>query len=452
VVSRTWSLGSYTVDRRPLAVPAFRRLWLASVVSAVGGSFSLIAIPTQLFSLTGSSASIGAAAAVSFAALVLACLVGGALADLRDRRRLLLIAHGVLALTYAALWGQAAAQLRSPAVLLVLVACQGLSFGAIMTTMGAAVPRVLPADLLTAASSLSSLVRYTGAIVGPLLAGLLIPVVGLGSLYLFDAGALVAVLWAVYRLPAMPALSTRPAMRLVSAGPVSAAGTGPRAIIGQVRAGFGYLLSSRLLLGVLGIDLTATVFGMPMALAPELATSTYASAGLGEARTLALLYAAYPAGVFTVGLTSANLTRARCPGALLASAAIAWGASVIALGLAPGLWFALGALLAGGGVNFVLSTFRNAITQAHSDDAGRGRIQGALTIVLIGGPQLGAVLHGVAGSVLGPRPTICLGGALTIATVALAVHAVPDLYRTTLPAHDRPSCPQKFRESDTSEG
>ncbi len=186
------SLGAYTLDRRPLAIPAYRRLWGASAVCAVGGSFSVVTVPTQLFTLTGSSAAVGAAAAVSFGALVIASLWVGALAEIVDRRRLLLAAHCGLALTYVALWAQAALGGRSVAVLLVLVACQGLTFGAIMVTMGAAVPRLVPVDLLPAANGLSSLVRYTGSIMGPLLAGVLIPVVGPGTLYLFDAVALPA--------------------------------------------------------------------------------------------------------------------------------------------------------------------------------------------------------------------------------------------------------------------
>jgi MFS family permease len=112
------SLGPYTPDRRPLRIPAYRRLWVASVVSAVGGSFSLIAVPTQLFTLTGSSATIAAAAAVSFVAVTIASLASGARADTMDRRRLLLAAHTVQALTCLLLWAQAALQTRSVGVLL----------------------------------------------------------------------------------------------------------------------------------------------------------------------------------------------------------------------------------------------------------------------------------------------------------------------------------------------
>ena len=425
------SPGSWAVDRRPLAIAAYRRLWLASVVSAVGGSFSLIAIPAQLFALTGSSSAVAVSAAVSFAALAATALVAGALADATDRRRLLLVAHLGLGATYLLLWLQAAAGLRSVAVLLMLVACQGVSYGTIMTTMGAAVPRVVPPPLLPAATSLSSLVRYTGAVAGPLLAGVLIPAVGLGGLYLLDATALVAVLWAVYRLPPLPP-SPRPAAaggRRQAQDPARhAAGPAAAAVLAGIPEGFRYLFTRRLLAAVLCVDMAAMVFGMPSALFPELAQRAFGGpAGGGTA--LGLLYAAYPAGVFAMGLISGTFTRARRHGALMSGAAIAWGLTVVLLALAPRLWTALLALAAGGAANFLLSTFRNAITQAATSDRLRGRIQGSLTIVLIGGPQAAGLLHGFAATAVGARMATGVGGLLTMVTVTLILVRVPQLWR-----------------------
>ncbi|MEU4579577.1 MFS transporter [Nonomuraea sp. NPDC023979] len=404
-------MSRFTLDRRPLAVPAFRRLWTASAVCAVGGSFSVVAVPAQLFAMTGSSAAVGAAAGVSFGALVTASLWAGARADVMDRRRLLLAAHCGLALTYAGLWAQQAAGLRSVAVLLALVACQGATFGTIMVTTGAVVPRLVPAGLLAAANSLSSLARYSGSVIGPLLAGVLIPVTGLGSLYLFDALALLAVVWAVFRLPPIPA-------------PEGGRGSTPA----QVLAGFRYLAGNRVLVAVLAVDLAAMVFGMPSAVLPELAGTVHGGPAGGGVE-LGLLYAAYPAGVFAAGLLSGTFTRARRQGALMAWAAAVWGVTVVLLGLAGQLWQALAALLLGGAASFLLSTFRNAITQAHTDDAVRGRVQGSLTVVLVGGPQIGNLLHGTAAAAYGPQVTICAGGLLTVAAVALIARAAPGLRR-----------------------
>ena len=410
------SFGAYLVDRRPLTIPAYRRLWIASVIAAVGGSFTGLAVPTQLFTLTGSSATVGVSGAVSLVALVISALCGGTLADAMDRRRLLLLADGCLALTYAGLWVQASLDMRSVPVLFALVACQGLSYGAIMAAMGAAVPRVVPADLLPAANGLSSLVRYVGAIVGPLLAGLLIPLVGLSTLYLCDTLALLVVGWSVFRLPPLP--------------PEPTAATSPRRRSAPSRLldGFRYLFSRPLLVALIGVDLAAMVFGAPWALYPELAQRDFGGAS-GGGFQLGVLYACYPAGVFLVGLVSGLFTRARRHGALMASAAAAWGVTVVLLGLAPHLWFAAAALLAGGGANFVLSTFRRAMTQANTDDALRGRIEGSMIVVTLGGPQIANVLHGLAGAAWGPRWAISIGGALTLLATAGIVWALPQLWR-----------------------
>jgi MFS family permease len=455
-------------DRRPLTVPAFRRWWVASLVTAVGGSFSVVAVPAQLYAMTGTSAALGGSAILSFAGLVIGALTAGTLADRWDRRVVLLAAQSGLAATYAGLWVQASLDGPLP-ILLVLVTCQGLTFGAISTTAGAVLPRLLPAELLAAANSLNSLVRYGGWILGPLLGGLLIPVAGLNTLYLCDAAALLAVLWAVLRLPPMPptAQTPRPAVSTprpaassaagdgsVAQSPVSAAAGASRdgsvvrsrpstaaggsrdgsvagvdrsARAGRgLRGGLRHLRTSRLLMAVLAVDLAAMVLGMPVVLFPELARHTYGDP-VGGGPVLGLFYAAYPAGVIMAGLFSGTFTRVRRPGRTMAFAAMAWGATVILLGLTTHLWVALAALVLGGAVNFVLSTHRNAITQAHTDDALLGRVQGLLTVVLTGGPQLANLLHGAAGALIGPRTAIIAGGLLTIVAVTATVRAAPEL-------------------------
>ncbi len=401
-------LGAYAVDRRPLRIPAFRRLWVASAVCAIGGSFSLIAVPAQLFALTGSSAATGALAGVSMCALIASALWSGALADAMDRRRLLLAGHAGLGVVYLGLWLNVVLGLDSVPAMFGLAVVQGIGVGVTMTATGAAVPRVVPASLLVAANSLSSLTRYSGAVVGPLLAGVLIPLVGIETLYLLDALALGGVLWAVWRLPAMP----------------------PTVSTATTRGGLGFrhIAGHPILVAVLAVDLAAMVFALPFALFPELAVSVYGGPPDGGMQ-LGLLYAAYPAGVIMAGLMSGTFSRARRHGALMASAAMAWGGCVVLLAVVADLRLALVALVLGGAVNFVLSTFRNAISQACTDDALRGRIQGCVVVVVMGGPQLGNLLHGLGGAVIGARTAIGIGGALTVLTVALLVWAVPRLWR-----------------------
>jgi MFS family permease len=424
-------------------------------VTAVGGSFSVVAVPAQLYATTGTSAALGGSAVLSFAGLAIGALTAGTLADRWDRRLVLLAAQSGLAATYAGLW--ALASLSGPLpILLALVTFQGLTFGAISTTAGAVLPRLLPPELLVDANSLNSLIRYGGWILGPLLGGLLIPATGVGILYLCDALALSGVLWAVLRLPPMPPAA--PESRAITAEPVfgragevrgsrdgaaepvfgragGVRGSRDGAVtpvgrsIGNgrgLRTGLRHLRTSRLLMAVLAVDLAAMVLGMPVVLFPELARHVYGDPA-GGGPVLGLFYAAYPAGVIMAGLFSGTFTRVHRPGRTMAFAAVAWGATVVLLGLTTHLWVALAALVLGGAVNFVLSTHRNAITQAHTDDALLGRVQGLLTVVLTGGPQLANLLHGAAGALIGPRPAIIAGGLLTVTAVAATLRAAPAL-------------------------
>ena len=248
--------------------------------------------------------------------------------------------------------------------------------------------------------------------IGPLLAGVLLEVIGVGTLYLLDTLALTLTLWAVATMPAMPP-------RTQSCSP-DRDGT-----LRQLGAGVRYLAEQPVLVAIVMVDLASMVFALPVALFPELAAHTYGGP-TGGGSALGLMFAAYPAGVFLAALLSGTFSRARRHGALMAVAAVAWGGCVVLFGLAWNLWMALTALAAGGAVNFVLSTYRNAISQAYPTDALRGRIQGLLTVVTMGGPQLANALHGWCGALVGTRLTIVVGGALTMGSVGLLIRAVPE--------------------------
>ncbi|MGZ8750263.1 MAG: MFS transporter, partial [Pseudonocardia sp.] len=78
-------------DTRPLRTPAYRRLWSAGIVTVVGARLTVVAVPTQIYQLTGSSAYVGLTGVFGLVPLVLFGLWGGAIADAVDRRVLLLL-------------------------------------------------------------------------------------------------------------------------------------------------------------------------------------------------------------------------------------------------------------------------------------------------------------------------------------------------------------------------
>lgn len=402
----------WAMDTRPLRRPAYRRLWSSTVVTAVGSQLTAVAVPKQIYDITGSSAWVGYASLAGLLPMVVFALWGGAVADTMDRRRLLLITNTGIAVTSVLFWLQAVSGLDSVAVLMVLLAAQQAFFGLNAPARNASVARLVPPGELAAANALGSTVMQTGLVAGPLLAGALIPVIGLPELYLLDALALTVTLWAVVRLPALPPL---------------AGTTARRAGVREIAEGFRYISRHKVLLLSFLADVIAMVFGMPRALFPQLAAETYAS--YGEGLALGLLFAAIPVGAVLGGLFSGTFSRARRHGWMVIGAVVAWGVAVTGFGLSTSLWIAVAFLAAAGVADMVSMVFRGAILLSAATDEMRGRMQGVFTVVVAGGPRLADVLHGTAGAAFGPRAAVAAGGLLVVALMLGLATTAPALRR-----------------------
>ncbi|MBI0295779.1 MFS transporter [Streptomyces sp. PRKS01-29] len=407
----------WVMDTRPLRHRPFRRLWSSTTVTAIGSQLTAVAVPKQIYDITGSSAWVGYASFAGLLPLVVFALWGGVVADRMDRRTLMLVTNVGIAVTSLLFWAQSFAGLDSVALLMVLLAAQQGFFGMNSPARSASVARLVPADELPAAGALQSTVAQTGMILGPLLAGALIPVLGLPALYLIDAIALCVTLWAVWRLPAMPPLGE------------GGAGGARRSGWRDVADGFRYIAAHRILLMSFLADIIAMVFGMPRALFPQLASHTYAP--WGEGLALGLLFAAIPLGAVAGGLLSGTFSRARRHGLMVIAAVVAWGVAITGFGLSPNLWWAVAFLALAGVADMVSMVFRGTILQSAATDDMRGRMQGVFTVVVAGGPRIADLLHGTAGSLLGARAAVAAGGLLVaVSTLGLAV-AVPAFRRYT---------------------
>jgi MFS family permease len=410
-------LGAVVLDTRPLRVPAYRRLWASTAVTAVGSQLTAVAVPKQVYDLTGSSGYVGLSGAVALAPLLLFGLWGGAVADAVDRRRLLLVTNTGLALTSALLWVQAAVGLGSVWVVLALLGLQQAFFAVNQPTRSASIARLVPLEQLPAAIALGSTVFTFGAVFGPLVAGALLPVVGLSTLYMVDALALCLTLWSVWRLPPLPPLD----------------GARRRAGLRDVVDGFRYLGTRGVLLVSYLADIIAMVAGMPRALFPEMAERSFGDPP-GGGSALGWLYAAIPLGALLSGLLSGWLSRVPRHGVGVTAAVVAWGLAMVGFGLTPSLPLAAGCLAVGGVADMISMVFRNAILQAAATDEMRGRMQGVFTVVVAGGPRLADLVHGTVAAAVGTRWAAAGGGALVVLLMVLSVVLLPAFWRYRAPS------------------
>lgn len=406
-------------DTTPLRTPDFRRLWSANVITVIGANLTIFAVPVQLYALTGSSAYVGLSGLFAVVPLIVFGLWGGAWADAMDRRLLLIIASVGLAVSSVLLWVQAAASCQNVWVVLGLLALQQAFYAINSPTRSAAIPRMVPAEQLAAANSLNMTVTQAGAIIGPLLAGVLLKWVDLSTLYLIDAICCVAPVWVTVRLAPMP--------------PENAATGGSRWGLAAVLDGFRYLAGNRVVLMSFVVDLIAMIFGMPRALFPQMAHENFGGPVEGGT-AMALLSAAMSVGAVAGGVLSGWLPRVGRQGLAVVVAIVVWGVAMAGFGLAVGhsmgsmgvwLWIALAFLAIGGAADMVSAVFRSTILQEAASDELRGRLQGVFTVVVAGGPRIADMVHGAVAAAVGTTVAAAGGGVLVVVGVLLSAALVP---------------------------
>ncbi|GAA1869318.1 MFS transporter [Pseudonocardia ailaonensis] len=419
-------LGSFArstfADTTPLRTVSYRRLWLAGIVTTIGAQLSVVAVPTQIYAMTQSSSYVGLTGVFGLLPLVVFGLWGGAIADAVDRRVMLLITGSGIAITSLALWVVAASGVGSVWVVLVLFAVQSSMLAMNQPARASVIPRLLPAGQLPAANALNMTVVQLGAIVGPLLAGVAIPLVGLGTLYLVDAIFLLATLWATFRLPAVPPSST---------------GERPKAGIRQIVEGFRYAALHKVLLVSFLVDVIAMGFGMPRVVFPEIAHTVFGDPVDGGF-ALGLLFAAIPIGMVAGGVLSGWLARVSRQGVAVTAAICVWGIGVALFGLTSSLWLAVLFLAMAGAGDLVSSVYRNSMLQSVATDEMRGRMQGVFTVVVAGGPRLADLWHGPAASAVGPGTASLIGGIAVVVVTLVVVMRFREFWSYRVPVDSRP--------------
>ena len=400
-------IGLAAIDLGPLRRHReYRLLWIGLAVSFFGSQVAFVAIPYQVYQLTGSTALVGLLALVALVPLLLSALVGGAFADAVDRRRMVRIAELGLALCSTALLVNALVPSPQVWVLFVVEAFAAVFGGFLRPSLDSLTPRLVEKDELTAAGALDSLRFQIGLIGGPALGGVLIATIGLPGVFGIDIATFLVSLAALGMMRAVPPPpdAEPPSLR-------------------RIAEGFSYAKSRPELIGTYGVDIVAMFFGMPAALFPAFAQE------FGGPGVLGLLYAAPPVGSLVATATSGWTRKVHRHGLAVIVAAGAWGVGILLLGLAQSLPLALTALAFAGAADMISGIFRSTIWNQTIPDRLRGRLAGIEQVSYSSGPLLGDVEAGIVGSLAGVRVSIVSGGVLCVVGVAAAALLLPAFRR-----------------------
>ena len=407
---RTWRarLAAVRVDVTPLRTSRdFRRLFAAGTVFYLGAMVSYVALPYQIYQLTGSNFAVGAMALVELVPLVVFGLYGGALADHVDRRRMLVLCGVAQVVLTGVLLGNAL--LDDPSVWAIYVVGFFLTIAQALQrpSREALLPRVVRHDELAAAAAVQSLGMQVGTLLGPALGGVLVAGVGIPWAYGVDVVGLVlaTLLYATLRPYPPTEQSTPPSIE---------------AIVSGIR----YAVGRKDLLGTYVIDMTAMFLAMPIVLFPAFAEKV-----LQEPRLLGLLYTAESVGTLLATLTSGWTTRFHHHGRAVVVASMVWGGSMAMVGLSPTIWVALVFLALAGAADMISGIFRSTIWNQTIPDELRGRLAGIEMLSYSVGPMGGSARAGLVADLTSVRTSIVSGGVLCVAGVAAVGATLRDFWR-----------------------
>jgi MFS family permease len=400
------------IDLAPLRASApFRRLWIGSLLSAMGTALTSFALPLQIWDVTRSTFDVGLLAAVQLIPAVTIGLLGGAWADARDRRRLLVL--GTLALSGMSLALVLTADAGSDWLWLVYLLAAGRSGLAAVTgpVRRTFLPALFGPGRLAPALALDRLSFQLMLTAGPAIAGVIVglPSLGLRGCYLIDAASFAGSLYGLRGLPAVLSL------------PASASARTLRA----VREGIGYVMRHPRVSGAFLADLSATVFALPLSLFPAINAERFA----GNPHTLGLFSAAVGVGGLASTLLSGPVVRVRRQAVAMLVAVAVWGGAFAAFALVGGLVPTLLALALAGAADTITVVMRGAIVQSSVEERMRGRVTAVDYVVGLCGGQLGSLESGALGSLTSPTVSALSGGLATIAAVGLLALLLPGFRR-----------------------
>jgi MFS family permease len=385
----------------------FRLLTAGSLITGLGTQATLVALPYQVFVITGSAFLTGLIGAAELVPLIVASLFGGALADRFDRRNLLLICQLALVAIAAALAVAAATGPPSVWILFVLAAAMAGASAIERVVRSAIVPKTVSPERLPAAISLTYGLYQLTMVLGPGLGGILIAVFGLTTPYTVDA---------------VSCLGMAGAAALMSAQPPADVG-GHEPVFRSIRSGLTYVRKLKAVMAGFVIDLCAMTFGMPRALFPVLALTVYHAGAAGTG----LLYAAVAAGSTVAALTTGWISHVRFLGRIILVCVGLWGLFIAGAGLVDNIWPAAMLFAFAGAADSVSAVCRSTMMQVLTDDRMRGRVSSVFSLVVAGGPSLGDVESGTVATLTTPAFSVVSGGLICVASVGVVALAFPQL-------------------------
>lgn len=386
----------------------FQLYSLSRIFSTLGNQMLQAILAWQIYDITGSPLSLGFLGLARFFPALALSMVGGAVADTHDRRKIMLVSQLAplacaltLALATSGGW-------VSQGLIYGLVVIIGLGSAFEAPARTAFLPAIVKPETFHNAVTVNNIFQKLGSVSGPALAGGIIAVLGITIAYATYCGAILA--------------SALPLLILRYQRPVTAR---QRITFKAMKEGVGFVRKNQVLLGAMSLDMFAVIFGGAQALLPVYATDILH----GGPTAFGLLTASIQVGAFVMSFILVALPPVRRTGRALIWTVIAFGAATMAFGLSRDLYVSL--LLYGliGAADQISVVMRQTTIQMATPDELRGRVSSVHQVFVQASSQIGAVESGFVAAVSSATFAVVSGGFGAMVIACLIAWRMPLLYR-----------------------
>lgn len=390
---------------RSLRYRNYRLFFYGQLVSLIGTWMQSVALGWLVYTITKSPTQIGVVTAVQFLPTLFGSVHGGLVADRFDKRKVLVCTQTALALQAVALATVTLAGLATLPVLYALAFTQGMATTIDNPTRQAFVSEMVGTEDLTNAVGLNSAMFNMARVLGPAIGGVLIDAIGVGTCFVLNAVSFLAVIGGLLM------------MRSGDLFPSTRAGRGK----GQLREGLRYAWEEPTLRRVLiMIALIGTLAMNFTVILPVVAKQVFH----GNAGTYGVMSSVLGFGALVGALVAAS--RSKPTTLLLATAALAFGAMMLADALAPTLAWEMVALALTGATSITFMSTANATVQLTSRPEMRGRVMSLYMLLFLGSTPIGGPVVGWIGERYGARWSLAIGGLSCLVAAAVTVPALAE--------------------------
>lgn len=391
--------------------PGFGRFFVGGFLIHIGVAAQSVAIGWELYKRTDSAMALGLVGLVQALPMLLLTLPAGYLADVYDRRRLMIVGLAGTTLTSVALAAFSILEGSIPAmyVLLFFDAAFHRLAGPASSTI---VPLLVPPSALENAIKWRTSLFQLSSVLGPALGGVIVAL-SVPSAYVFSAATTAVYIAILLTIRIPPAPRSRPGRMLA-----------------QLREGLAFVWGQKVVLGAVSLDMAAVLLGGATYLLPVFARDLLAAPwGLAPEKALGILRAAPALGAVTMALAMTHRPPIQRAGRNMLLAVAAFGVATVVFGLSRSFWLSFAMLFLTGLFDNISVVIRHTLVQLRTPNELRGRVSAVNSMFIGSSNELGGFESGLVARFFGPVVSVVSGGLGTLGVVALWARLFPGLRR-----------------------